>query len=255
MKIAVSLTIMLLTLSAFGQNQPLKKEWYAGFDVGPKFDFYNLFRSKSSASSAHIRLINDVAATAGVRIGVNVDNRYNFETGIYRNNFVVNMQLSSAQGNVLFAKEQVNTLNSYLLPVNFNMHFPVVGSRQVFWVGGGLSMMLNPKTDFTGAYSSPVKTVESNGAITDQLQYNRYQHLLEGSIYTFNLNTGLDVSLFENFFLCLSLTGRLGIAGTDSYQVELNDFEGKKALYKISNNGSALQALVGFKYFFTPLQD
>jgi hypothetical protein len=78
--------------------------------------------------------------------------------------------------------------------------------------------------------------------------YVRYSHLLEGSIYTFNVNAGLDISMFENVFLSWGVNGRLGIAGTDQFLVELTDPSGK-AVYKISNRGSSIQTTVGFKYF------
>lgn len=238
---------ILVSIPAMAQ-----KEWYFGLEIGPKYDHFKTTRSGSASSSAKIEIVKDMAATAGAKIGVNVDNRYNFELGLYRNNYNVGMALTSAKDNLLFEKELVNTLNSYMVPISFNLHFPLANNKQVFWFGGGLSLLLNPKTDFLGGYSSPTKTIESNGTVVDQLQYNRYQHQLEGSIYTFNLTTGLDVAIYENIFLSFNITGRIGIAGNDSYLVELNDNSGK-ALYKVSNNGTALQTCIGFKYFFKTL--
>jgi hypothetical protein len=248
MKNSIRIIIFSLTLLVAIPAQA-QKEWYFGLEIGPKYDHFKTTRSGSSSSSAKLEVVKDIAATAGAKLGVNVDERYNFELGLYRNNYNVAMAMTSSAGNQFFDKELVNTLNTYMVPLSFNLHFPLANDRQVFWFGGGLSLLLSPKTDFLGGYSSPTKIIEANGSIADQMQYNRYQHQLEGSIYTFNLTTGLDVAIYENIFLSLNFTGRIGMAGTDSYLIELNDNSGK-ALYKISNNGTALQSCIGFKYFF-----
>jgi hypothetical protein len=245
-----SLISLLFSLALLAANPAqAQKEWYFGMELGPKYDHFKTTRSGTSTSGAKLEVVRDIAATAGAKIGVNVDDRFNFELGLYRNNYNVAMAITSSAGNLLFEKELVNTLNTYMVPLSFNLHFPLANQKQVFWFGGGLSLLLSPKTDFLGAYSSPTKTLEANGSIVDQMQYNRYQHLLEGSIYTFNLTTGLDVAIYENIFLSLNITGRIGIAGTDSYLVELNDNSGK-SLYKVSNNGTSIQSCFGFKYFF-----
>lgn len=245
-----SIITFLFSLAILVSNPAqAQKEWYFGLEIGPKYDHYSTSRSGSSSSSAKLEVVRDIAATAGAKLGVNVDSRFNFELGLYRNNYTVAMALTSSAGNLLFEKELVNTLNTYMVPLSFNLHFPMADQKKVFWFGGGLSLLLSPKTDFLGGYSSPTKTIEANGSTVDQMQYNRYQHQLEGSIYTFNLTTGLDVAIYENIFLSLNITGRIGIAGTDSYLVELNDNAGK-SLYKVSSNGTALQSCFGFKYFF-----
>ena len=248
MKNAHILCFLSLTL-LFALPAQAQKEWYFGLELGPKYDHFSTSRSGSSSSSAKLEIVRDIAATAGAKLGVNVDERYNFELGLYRNNYNVSMAMTSSMGNLLFEKELVNTLNTYMVPLSLNLHFPLANERQVFWFGGGLSLLMSPKTDFIGGYISPTKTLEANGSVVDQMQYNRYQHQLEGSIYTFNITTGLDVAIYENIFLSFNVTGRIGMAGTDSYLVELNDNSGK-ALYKVSNNGTAIQTCIGFKYFF-----
>lgn len=236
-------SMLLLSPAAWAQ-----KEYYFGIQIGPKYDHFSLQKSGSSSSSASIDILGNMGATAGISAGINLDEKNTFETGIFRNNYVVNLAMTSSAGNQFFEKEVINTLNTYLIPLNFQRNFPLHSGKQVFWTGVGLAFLIGEKTDFVGSFKSETKVLEINGTTVDQMEYARYAHLLEGSIFTFNLNAGLDISLFENVFLSWGVAGRLGIAGNDQFLVELSDTDGK-AVYRIRNNGSALQTTVGFKYF------
>lgn len=249
MKFKFALLIFFTTI--LWDHANAQKEWYFGMQLGPKYDHFKKQKSGSSASSAVVDIEQNVGATAGLVAGINLDNKNTFETGIFRNNYVVNLSMTSSLDNRFFEKEVINTLNTYLIPLNFQRNFPLQSGKQVFWVNTGVSLLVGEKTDFTGSFKSETKVLEINGTVVDQMDYVRYSHLLEGSIYTWNLGAGIDISLFENVFLSWNLTGRLGIAGTDQFLVELNDPAGK-AVYRIFNNGSALQTAVGFKYFMRP---
>jgi hypothetical protein len=238
----------LLILLWFAEFSYAQKEWYFGMNIGPKYDHFYKQKSGSSASDAKLDIAQSMGATAGIAVGLNMDEKNTFETGLYRNNYVVNLTMTSSLNNQFFDKEVVNTLNNYLVPINFQRNFPLHSGRQVFWAGAGVSLLIGEKTDFTGSFISETKVLETNGTVVDQMGYVRYSHLLEGSIYTFNVNAGLDISMFENVFLSWGVNGRLGIAGTDQFLVELTDPSGK-AVYKISNRGSSIQTTVGFKYF------
>ncbi len=224
-----------------------QKEYYFGFSLGPKYDHYSLTKSGSSGGSSEVQIIKDVGAVAGITIGINLDTKNSFEAGIFRNNYVSKFSVKSSAGNTLFDKEVINTLNSYQVPLNFN-HRIRSGEKQIYWFGGGLSLLLNPKTDFLGSYSKTSELTNNNNQVIDKLTYTRYSHKMEGSIYCFNLQTGMDFAVAESIFLSIGLVGRLGIAGSDMFLIETEDSEGK-GLFKISNNGSSGQILFGFKYF------
>lgn len=241
--------IFILLLLSIAFNGFAQKEYYFGFGIGPKYDHYSLTRSASSVGASEVKIIKDIGAVAGITLGINLDSKNAFELGLFRNNYVSKFSISTSQNNLLFEKEVVNTLNTYLVPLCFN-HRIRSGEKQVFWFGGGLSLLLNPKTEFLGSFSKSNELTDVNNQVIDKLTYTRYQHKMEGSLYSFNVQTGMDFAVAESIFLSVGLTGRLGIAGSDMFLIETEDTEGK-ALFKVSNNGSSAQLIFGFKYFMT----
>ena len=251
--VAVIILMFLNIYSSFAQ-----KEWYGGIDLGPKYDHFSSTKSGASVGNAKLKIITDVAALAGLKLGVNLDKKYSFQTGIYKNDYKVKFDLTSSKGNLLFDNQLVNTLNAYMIPINIMMRFPMQNQRQVFIIGGGVSLLVNEKTDFTGQRQSEIQTIESNGVIIDEMKYLLYQHALAGSIFTGNLTVGLDIAMFERMFFSFEVCGRLGLSGNDEFRldaVETKDIAYETTTFKISNKGGAVQCLLGFKYFFKPNAD
>lgn len=252
-KVVVIIFIFLNIGNAFAQ-----KEWFGGIDIGPKYDHFRSEKTGNSAGNAKLKIIGDVAAIAGLKLGVNLDKKYTFQTGFYKNDYKVKFDLTSSKDNLLFDNELVNTMNTYMIPINVMRRYPLSNEKQVFIVGCGLSFLVNEKTDFTGQRQSDIQTVESNGIVVDEMQYRLYQHALAGGIFTGNLFAGLDIALFERMFFSIEVCGRLGLSGNDEFRldaVETKDIAYETTTFKISNNGGAVQCVLGFKYFFRPNVD
>jgi hypothetical protein len=230
-----------------------QKEWYGGIDIGPKYDLFRVIKMGNSAGNAKLKIIGDVAAIAGLKLGVNLDKKYTFQTGIYKNDYKVKFDLISSKNNLLFDNELVNTLNTYMIPINLMRRYPLSNEKQVFTVGFGFSFLVNEKTDLTGQRQSDIQTVENNGIVIDEMKYRLYKHALAGGIFTGNLFAGLDIALFERMFFSIEVCGRLGLSGNDEFSidaVETKDIADETTTFKISNNGGAVQFVLGFKYFF-----
>jgi hypothetical protein len=241
------LILLLLSTSAEAQNT-----YFFGLDIGPKYDQYVLGTAGTRPYDPSLNIRDDVGALFGISFGVLLNDHLMLESGIYRSNFRAIFDIVNDDKKEYFVNTPVNTFTANMVPVSLYVRKPFTRTEGAFiHFGGGFSTLLGTKKGLEEMFFSHAEPIDPEDLNKGTIAYTILNNKIDANIITINLSSSIHYPVNEAVAASVTVLGRLGIAGSNSVNIEHSTPNHSSVRNRFYTKGSGVQLQFGFRYFFT----
>ncbi|MBO6518353.1 MAG: hypothetical protein JJ975_17595 [Bacteroidia bacterium] len=226
--------------------------YYAGLEIGPKFDQYRLASGGNRPYSPSLSVSNQMAATFGILGGVKLEDRLLIEAGIYKSDYRVHIDVINEDGQRYFENTPINTFTSLMIPFNFNFIKTKQGKYepQHLIIGTGFTLLANTKLGITETFVSPEILVDPFDVSKGTISYTVSNNQFDAKIFMLNLNLGYQYPINDFVNINVSMNTKLGVAGNNYFDITHRTPDHAQVRNSVFTSGTSIQFNIGFRYFF-----